>query len=430
MKIAVIGLWHLGIVTAACLAKAGHDVIGYDPDQDIINNLQKNIAPIFEPGLDDLIQAGCESKKLHFTWDVNAIHQADVVWVNFDTPVDDNDIADIAFVENAIEQIAPYCQQHTLFLISSQLPIGTTRKIQQRITTQLPEKNIRFGYIPENLRLGKAISVFTQADRFVVGLDNPQDQDIIKRLLGTFTEQFVWMSIESAEMTKHALNAFLALSVTFINEIATLCENTGADAREVEAGLKSEERIGKKAYLRPGGAIAGGTLLRDINYLNAIGEKQNHPVPLISAILHSNVYHKNWVHRKILSLLQQLKNKTVAILGLTYTVNTSTLRRSSSVETCQWLHDQGVKVNAFDPMIQTLPAHYSTFINLKTSLQEALQTADAVIVATEWPDFRKLAADTLVEAANQPLVVDPNGFLMATLGKDSRIRYCSVGKTQ
>jgi UDPglucose 6-dehydrogenase len=428
MRIAIAGLWHLGLVTAACLAKAGHTVIGYDADNKLITDLQNNVSPIFEPGLDELLKSGCGNSLLSYTSNPADIQQSDIVWVNFDTPVDENDVADIEFVKHEIEKLAPHLQNNALLLISSQLPVGTTRRVEQDITKHYPEKNIRFGYIPENLRLGKAIQVFTQADRFVVGLDHADDKRIIQQVLGMYTETFVWMSIESAEMTKHALNAFLALSVTFINEIATLCEQVGANASEVEAGLKSEERIGTKAYLKPGGAIAGGTLLRDINYLNNIGKHQNHPVPLLSAVLQSNSYHKNWVHRKITQLLQQLNNKTVAILGLTYKANTNTLRRSSSVETCQWLHQQGVKVNAFDPAIESLSAEHSSFIDLKTSMQDALHTADAVIIATEWPDFRQLAADTLVEFAKQPWVLDPNGFLTATLGKDSRIKYCSVGR--
>lgn len=428
MKVAIIGLWHLGLVTAACLAKAGHHVIGYDPDHTIVDPLQQGIAPIFEPGLDELLTLGKDNNTLRYTSNPDDISQANVVWVNFDTPVDENDIANTQFVIDAFTAISEHIATNTLVLFSSQLPVGTTRKIQQQFTNTHPNKSVRFGYIPENLRLGKAIQVFTQTDRFVVGLEDKNDQHIIQELLGQFTHHFVWMSIESAEMTKHALNAFLALSVTFINEVATLCEAVGADACEVEAGLKSEERIGKKAYLRAGGAIAGGTLLRDINYLNKIGEIQNHPVPLISAVLQSNHYHKNWVHRKVTQLLSQLKNKTVAMLGLTYKANTNTLRRSSSIETCEWLHQQGAKIHAFDPAIQSLPKPYTDFIDLKTSLHEALQHADAVVVATEWPDFQQLASETILTAAKQPIILDPNGFLKSIFGNDSRIHYCTVGK--
>ncbi len=428
MKIAVVGLWHLGLVTAACLTKANHQVLAYDPDAQLIENLKENVTPISEPGLDDLLKTSYEAKQLTYTHNPADIREAEIIWVNFDTPVDENDHADVAFVINEFAKIAPYIQPNALVLFSSQLPVGSTRKIQQDFNFKFSTKHVHFGYIPENLRLGKAIQVFTQPDRFVVGLEDSHDQTKIIALLGAFTENFVWMSIESAEMTKHALNAFLALSVTFINEIATLCEGVGADAREVEAGLKTEERIGTKAYLRPGSAIAGGTLLRDIQYLEKIGSKQNHPVPLITAVNKSNTHHKDWVHRKITEKLLSLKDKTVAVLGLTYKVNTNTLRRSSAVETCNWLHQQGVKVNAYDPAINILPSDYANFIQLKSSIQEALITADAIVIATEWPDFRNLEPALLLENNKQPLVLDPSGFLMNTLGNDSRIRYCSVGR--
>lgn len=426
MKVAVIGLWHLGIVTAACLAKAGHEVIGYDTDTSNVNNLKNHIPPIFEPGLEDLLKSGKEF--LSYTSNSKDIAAAEIIWVNYDTPVDENDVADIDFVFNAFETIAPFVKANALILFSSQLPVGSTRSIQQAFVKKHPEKQARFGYIPENLRLGKAINVFTQPDRFVVGLQDQKDQDLIKKLLGAFTDRFVWMSIESAEMTKHALNAFLALSVTFINEVATLCENVGANASEVEAGLKSEERIGSKAYLRAGGAIAGGTLLRDINYLNQIGEKQHHPVPLLSSVLKSNYHHKDWVHRKITTLLNELNNKTIAVLGLTYKANTNTLRRSSSIETCEWLFNQGAKINAFDPAIQSLSENYSRFINLKNNIDDALHSADAIIVATEWPDFKNLVSDKVINVVKQPIVLDPNGFLLSNLGNDPRIRYCAVGR--
>lgn len=425
MKVAVLGLWHLGLVTAACLAKAGHEVIGYDSDHDIIANLQQNQLPIFEPGLEELVTLMQAEKKLQFTGETEQLKNADVIWINFDTPVDENDIADIDFVIKAFQNVSSYVKDHALVLISSQLPVGTTRKIKQQFSNQ----TVRFGYIPENLRLGKAIQVFTEPDRFVVGLEDQQDQSIIRALLGAFTDKFIWMSIESAEMTKHALNAFLALSVTFINEVASLCEKVGANASEVEAGLKSEERIGPKAYLKAGSAIAGGTLLRDIHYLNQIGKKCERDVPVLSAVLQSNTYHKAWVQRKVSEIFSELKNKKIAVLGLTYKVNTNTLRRSLAIETCHWLHHQGAMIQAFDPAVKVLPENYTHFIQLKNSLQETLSEADAVIVATEWPDFKTLAADHLIENVNQPIVIDANGFLMNGLGNDKRIHYCSVGRS-
>lgn len=428
MKIAVVGLWHLGCVTAACLANGNHTVLAYDPDAKIIANLQQNQAPLFEPGLEDLLTKNQSNGNLRFSTELSDLTSAEIVWVTFDTPVDENDIADVAFVTREIEKIFPYLQPQTLVLISSQIPVGTTRKLLTRCSQQFPEKNITFGCSPENLRLGKAIDVFTQPDRVVVGLQTESDQARIQQLLKPFSDNIVWMTIESAEMTKHALNAFLATSVVFINELAVLCERVGANAREVEQGLKSEERIGRKAYLRPGNAIAGGTLARDVNFLIQIGQEQQLEPSLFSALLASNHAHKQWSCRRIVEILKDLKNKTITTLGLTYKAGTDTLRRSTAVETCEWLSQQGANVLAYDPVVSDLPSDLSQFIDLKSSLVEALQGADAILVSTEWPEFMALNVEELLANAKQPFVFDPSGFLAKNLGNDARVHYFSVGR--
>src|SRR3990167_3470593 len=219
MKIAVLGLWHLGLITAACVAKAGFDVVAYDNNLETIANLKKSKSPIFEPGLDDLLVRD----NLKFSADLNEISAANIVWVTYDTPVDDNDIGDVGFVVEEIKKVLPYLAHETLILISSQLPVGTSRQLQQYADHHYPEKKISFAYSPENLRLGKAIEIFTKPDRIVVGIQNERDQQKLQLLLSKFSDNIIWMSLESSEMTKHALNAFLATSVVFINELASLC---------------------------------------------------------------------------------------------------------------------------------------------------------------------------------------------------------------
>jgi len=260
MNVCVLGLWHQGSVTAACLAEMGHHVMGCDFDEAVIDALKQGHAPIAEPGLDELIQKHIEHKELNFTADLQtALKNIDVLWVAYDTPVDDDDNADVEFVTTRIEQALKIVPENTLVIISSQLPVGTTTRLMQNNE----RKNIYFAYSPENLRLGQAIQVFLQPDRFVVGVNDPLAKEKAHTLFYPLRCSIEWMSIASAEMTKHALNAFLAASVTFANEIAQLCEQLGADAKEVERGLKSDIRIGKRAYLSPGAAFAGGTLARD-----------------------------------------------------------------------------------------------------------------------------------------------------------------------
>lgn len=427
MKVAIAGLWHLGSVTAACLAQAGHEVIAYDPDRATIQSLQQNKAPVFEQGLDELIASGQSSSRLAFSFEPQAVGQAEVLWVTFDTPVDDNDIADVAAVTDKVEQLFPCLKNNALVLMSSQVPVGTTRALIAKCDSLYPDKNIHFAVSPENLRLGKAIQIFMQPDRVVVGVQSEQDKQIIIALLKPITNKIVWMSIESAEMTKHALNAFLATSVVFINELATLCEHVGADAREVERGLKSEERIGPKAYLRPGGAIAGGTLARDVNFLVQMGEHRDVKTPLFSSLLQSNHHHKQWSCNRVLNVLKDLRNKTITSLGLTYKAGTDTLRRSTAVETCIWLREQGANVVAFDPAVRVLPENLRNVIDLKASLEEALQASDGVVIATEWPEFSALSADQCVRYMREARIFDASGFLMKALGSDQRIQYFSVG---
>ena len=427
MKVAVVGLWHLGCVTAACLVKGGHDVLAFDSNTAVIDELKNKRSPIFEPGLDELLNQGYASGKLTYSADHQDLGESDIIWVTFDTPVNDHDVADVNYVLQEVKQLFAHAKTGALFLISSQIPVGSTQKLQALCTESYPEKNITFAYSPENLRLGKAIDVFSNPDRVVVGVEMEKDKARIQTLLQPFTQHIIWMSIVSAEMTKHAINAFLAVSVTFINELSTLCESVGANAREVELGLKSEERIGPKAYLRPGDAIAGGTLMRDIQYLTELGQQKDRHTFLLSAILSSNQYHKQWSCRKLSDLLKDLKNKKIAMLGLTYKAGTDTLRRSTVLETCKWLSDQGSQIFAYDPVVNDLPEEYAQFIHIKATPQEALQLADAVVVSTEWPQFRNLTADEFVTNLKQPFVLDPSGFIAKNIGQDERLKYYSVG---
>ena len=385
MKVCVLGLWHLGTVTAACLAAGGRRVTGLDFEDALIANLKNGQPPLFEPGLEDLLKQGLQSGALDFSSDPGeSVHQAQVIWVTYDTPVDDDDNADVEYVVERVARLFPFLEAGQAVLISSQLPVGTSQRLENLFAQARPGVNVSFSYSPENLRLGKAISVFSQPDRVVIGIRSESTRQLFIDLLAPFTGHIEWMSVESAEMTKHALNAFLAASVTFINEIAAICEQVGADAKEVERGLKSESRIGPKAYLGPGGAFAGGTLARDIAFLTQLGQQNDLPLHLVPAVRASNDAHKNWPRRRLTQLLGDLHGKTIAVWGLTYKPGTDTLRRSSAVELCQWLLEQGARVQAHDPALSSLPAALSDIQLCATALQAA-QGTHALVIATDWP---------------------------------------------
>jgi len=425
MKTVVYGLWHLGCVTAACLAAAGNEVVGLDPDEDVVRGLREGRPPLEEPGLAERIAAGLAAGRLSFTTDAaSALRGAEVVWLAFDTPVDESDEADVRWVRGRFEAIANLIPAGVLVLISSQVPVGFTARLER----DWPAPRLRFAYSPENLRLGQALQSFDRPDRVVVGVRRDADREVVGGLLRPFTNRVEWMSIESAEMAKHALNAFLATSVAFANEVARVCEAVGADAKEVERGLKSEGRIGPRAYLSPGAPFAGGTLARDVRFLAGLGRGRGVATPLLDGALGSNDGHKTWLHEKVRAALAGAERPVAAILGLTYKPGTSTLRRSASVELCRSLRGEGVSVRAHDPAVATLPAEMKDLdVVLCASAKEALTGADVAVVATEWPDYRGLRAEDFVGAMRRPCVVDPSWFL-ASLAPDPRIEYVATGR--
>lgn len=420
MNIAVVGLWHLGCVTAACCARHC-SVTGLDFDEQRIARLEAGEAPIFEPGLNDLLKAGLSSTRLRFTTDAGrACSDADVLWLCYDTPVNDQDESDAAFVLDQLRRCLPHLPRGALVLISSQLPVGTCGALE----ADFPQ--FHFACSPENLRLGRALDAFQKAERVVVGLREPSKRAVLEQLFRPFTPQVLFMRTESAEMVKHALNSFLALSITFINEIARLCEHVGADAKEVSAGLKSDARIGPRAYLGPGGPFAGGTLARDVVTLAALAAQKHEALLLIPAIQRSNDLHRGWTFAKLQSSLGNLHGKTIAVLGLVYTPNTDTLRRSAAVELCRQLTAAGARVQAFDPALKSLPVELAD-VALASDLAGALKEADAAVVCTEWPAFREAAWPDLVRSMRQPVFVDANRFLEAQIASLPAIRHFTVG---
>jgi UDPglucose 6-dehydrogenase len=428
MKVCVLGLWHLGTVTAGCLTLGGHRVTGLDFDETVITNLKNGKPPLFEPGLEDLVKKGLASGVLDFSTNpAEAVRDAQVIWVTYDTPVDNEDNADVEYVVERVTRLFPHLVAGQEVLISSQLPVGTSRRLETMFAQIRSNVDVSFSYSPENLRLGKAISVFTQPDRVVIGIRSEKSRKVLTELLAPFTDHIEWMSVESAEMTKHALNAFLATSVTFINEIAAICEQVGADAKEVERGLKSESRIGPKAYLGPGGAFAGGTLARDIAFLTKLGQQNDLPIHLVPSVRASNDAHKNWPRRRLAQLLGELKGKTIAVWGLTYKPGTDTLRRSSAIELCQWLLEQDAQVQAHDPAVKNLPAQYSA-IHLCASPLEAAQDAQALVIATEWPDYRTVSMPETLSLMRSPILLDANRFLASSLEGLPEAIYVTVGK--
>ncbi len=434
--IGVVGLWHLGSVTAACLADAGNHVIGVDPDPVVVEGLLAGRPPVSEPGLAELLASN--ARCLDFTCEPWALAGARRAWVTFDTPVDDDDGADVEWVlQQALELLAEL-PEDSLVVVSSQLPVGSIATLHERCVARRGDAGLRFACIPENLRLGRALESFRARDRIVAGVRSERDRAELAKLLGPFTDEVQWMRVESAEMTKHALNGFLATSVAFINEIAEICESVGADAEEVSRGLKSEQRIGQRAYLGPGDAFAGGTLARDIGFLRGLAKRRGLPAHVFAGVADGNAAHKQWTRRKLLELLggaggvpeaDALRGRRVAVWGLTYKPGTDTLRRSSAVELCRWLSSVGAEVSAHDPVVSALPADLAAEVKLCTSPLCALAGADALVVCTAWPDYLQVPVQEMLATLATGLVVDPAGVLRSVLASHAGVRYVRVGSS-
>ena len=424
MKVVVLGLWHLGCVTAACCAEY-FAVVGLDFDRELIANLMYGRVPVFEPGLSELIARQLENRTLSFSSDARqALKTADVLWVCYDTPVDVNDVADNDFVLRNLDRCVPELRAGATILISSQLPVGTCRRLENKHAG----RDLSFAYCPENLRLGNALETFRRPDRIVAGVREEAARGRLRELFAPFAgDRLLWMTPESAEMTKHAINTFLALSVTFANEIARLCEVMGADAREVEQGLRSESRIGPKAYIRPGAAFAGGTLARDVVALKDIAHQNKQEAILIQAILASNEVHKQWALRRLEAIFPQFDQVTVAVLGLTYKPGTDTLRRSSAIELCLALLSRNCTVRCYDPVVKVLPRTVAE-ATLFQSLPEAIADAAAIVVATPWPQITQVDWGKLIPTMKEgPVILDANRALVLPENLLRHVRYFTVG---
>ena len=431
MTVCVYGLWHLGTVTAACLASRGISTVGLAETPAAAAELNAGKAPLFEPGLDALLAQGLQGGTLSFTNDVAAaVSSADLLWVNFDTPVDDDDVADVGYVLDRVRGTFPHLKDGAVVLVSSQVPVGSTAQLEHDFAAVAKGRKVSFAYSPENLRLGDAIRVFTQSERIVIGVRGDDARKVIEPVLKPFCDTLLWTRVESAEMVKHALNSYLATCVTFTNEIATICESVSADMSEVEAALRLDPRIGKKAYVRAGSAFGGGTLARDVQFLKSIAKDGDVRVPVLAAVLESNDHHKGWVVRHLRRQLGGLAGKKVGVLGLAYKAGTDAIRRSVAIEVIEELMVEGAGVTVFDPKVSALPEPLSSAVTIASSADAVFKGSEAVVLATEWPQFRELDFATLVPSMKRAMLIDQNAFASKQLADVSGLDYIVAGKVR
>src|SRR3989344_2022595 len=348
--IGIIGIWHLGETFAAGLSELGHTVIGYDSNPKTIEDLKKGIIPIAEPSIDVIIKDRLATKDLSFTNDPADLASADVIWFTFDTPVNDKDEADMDPIFDTLKAITPHLKNEVCIVVTSQVAVGTTRSFRKRIAKARPDLTFSLAYTPENLQLGRAMDCFFNPVRTVIGAETLETGKFVESLFAGISAEYLHMSLESAEMAKHALNAFLATSLSFIHDIADVCEATGADILDVSRALKTDPRVGPKAYVNAGIGFAGGTLGRDLNTLIQKAQQNHLELPVISAAREKNRERLHVVATRLEKSLGKLPGKTVCILGLTYKPGTPALRRALALDIIADLREAGANIRTHDPM--------------------------------------------------------------------------------
>lgn len=427
-SVCVIGLWHLGCITASGLSSLNINVTAFDEDNIIIENLKKALPPIEEPNLREFIKNGLNKKKLKFTDKTKDLAGHDFYWFTYDTPVDENDNADFEYVVNKILSLNDSLKSEAAIILSSQVPVGTCELIKKNFKNKF-NKDINLFYSPENLRLGNSFEVFLNPDRIIIGFDEEIKKINVKKLFDLISTNQIWMTNKSAEMAKHAINCFLASSVVFANEIASICEGVGANPYHVSKALKSDKRIGKYAYLNPGGPFSGGTLARDVNFLSNISSKNQISIPLIASIIDSNNNHKKWILKSINNDFKKVQNLNIVILGLAYKNGTNTLRRSHSLEIANWLDINNNTINLYDPNIKNDLDINSAKIKLKHSLNDICEKVDLIIITRGWKNQAQEIQNLISLFKAKVFIYDINRNLFKNINllEKEKFNYRAVG---
>jgi UDPglucose 6-dehydrogenase len=430
-KVCVVGIWHLGSVVSACLADLGYTVVGVDRDANKVADLNRGIPPLFEPELAELIRGNINSHRLSYTTNLRyAVTGSNYVLITFDTSVDADDNVDLSEIFDTAIKLSQHIDNDTAIIISSQVPVGTSEKFESIIKQNNPSLRFTIAYSPENLRLGQAIRYYKKPDRIVIGANSDFALDRAEALFSAIDAPKLRMNMRSAEMAKHALNCFLATSISFTNEIAGLCDELGADATKVAAALQSDVRIGNRIPLLPGLGFSGGTLARDLKVLKDLGQRVSYETTLIDSVLEVNQRQMRLVTKKLEKVYGSVRNLIIGILGLTYKPGTSTLRRSAALEIIHDLVIQGAKVKAYDPKASLTEIHSHSEFEFFPDPYEVARDSDALVIITEWPEFKELDFGMIKSAMRKPVLVDTKNMLDSKRMLELGFRYLGVGRGQ
>jgi UDPglucose 6-dehydrogenase len=432
MRVTMIGAGYVGLVSGACFADFGHHVTCIDKDAQKVAALNRGEIPIFEPGLADLVEANVREQRLRFAVDTASVGSAEAVFIAVGTPSRRGDgHADLSFVYDAVREIAPLLSATVVVITKSTVPVGTGDEIERILRDARPDADIQVVSNPEFLREGAAIQDFKHPDRIVVGTDDLRARAVVAELyrpLYLNASPIFYVNRRTAELIKYAANAFLATKITFINEVADLCEQVGADVNEVARGMGLDNRIGGK-FLHAGPGFGGSCFPKDTTALLKTAQDHGVALRIVEAVASVNDQRKRAMARKVVAALNgSVRGKTVAVLGLTFKPNTDDTRDSPAIPLITALQDQGATVRAYDPAGMEQAKPQLTGVQYCTGAYVAAEGAHAIVIATEWEQFRALDLDRLKTVMAQPVIVDLRNIYRADEMKRAKFKYVAVGR--
>lgn len=433
MDICMIGAGYVGLVSGACFSEFGWRVTCIDTDAAKVESLRAGHVPIYEPGLDEVLARNTASGRLSFDTDLAAnVPNADVVFLAVGTPMRRGDgYADLSYVYQAVEELAPHLSGFTVITTKSTVPVGTSREIERRVRKVNPDADVAVCSNPEFLREGSAIQDFTHPDRVLIGCDDPRAEDVMSRLyqpLALRNAPIMFVSRESAELAKYAANAFLALKISFINEMADVCEAVGANVQEVADAVGRDGRIGDK-FLHPGPGYGGSCFPKDVSAIIRTAREARAPLTLIEQVQRVNDERKiAMVPRIERALGGSLDGKTIAIMGVTFKPNTDDMRDAPSLTVVPMLLERGATVRVFDPQGRAHGEELLPGVTWATSALDAAEGADATVILTEWNEFRALDLSRLRAAMDGDILVDLRNVFRPEDAHNNGFRYESIGR--
>jgi len=436
MNVIIVGTGYVGLVTGTCFAEVGVDVTCVDIDKVKIENLKKGISPIYEPGLDDMIERNVQKGKLHFSTDLSScLNDADVIFIAVGTPPDEDGSADLKHVISVAAEVGRSMYKYMLVVTKSTVPVGTAEKVRLALQKELSKRNMNFEFDvasnPEFLKEGAAIDDFLKPDRIVVGIESKKAEELMNKLYKPFVlngHPVIFMDIPSAEMTKYAANAMLATKISFINDIANLCEIMGADVNMVRKGIGSDSRIGTK-FIYPGIGYGGSCFPKDVKALIKTATKNGYNMRVLKSVEDVNNDQKSVLFNKLKKYFNDdLQGKTIAIWGLSFKPQTDDMREAPALVLIEKLLEAGCKVQVFDPVaMPESKRRIGDKVTYAADQYEALNGADCLLLVTEWSDFRLPDLKKVKELLKQPAIFDGRNIWDKNEMKEAGFDYFCIG---